>query len=163
MLSASAATALSVSRVALCGPFTAVLLLPDVLGRRDSLDHTRQSNCWSPLIGSLHAPLRLAFLPFFNHPPITDPLPRRSFGHSSAHPLCHGVCLDLLGPHLLRHLYASRGVLLGRLSPTWLVSVLSCRYRQGSSSHRTSLRRAPLRKGRRRIRMATLGQRSRLA
>lgn len=113
-------------------------------------------------IGSLHRPLRLAFLSLFNHPPVTYPLSRCSFRHSSAHPLCHRIRLHLLRPHNLRHLYASRGVILGNNSPTRLVSFLSPRYPQSLISHRTSLRWAPLRKGRHRIRVATLGQRTRL-
>ena len=121
-----------------------------------------QSNYVFLLIDSLHAPLRPAFLPVFNHPPITHTLPRCSFGHPSAHPLCHNICSHLLHPHNLRHLYASRGVVRGDFPPARLVSFLSPRHRQSLISHRTSLRRAPLGKERHRIRMATLGQRPRL-
>lgn len=114
------------------------------------------------LIGSLHRPLRLAILPLFNHPPVAYPLPRCSIGHSSAHPLCLSICLYLLPPHYLCHLNASKGVIRRDFSPVRLVSFLSPRHRQGLISHRTSLRRAPLRKEHHRVRMATLGERKRL-
>ena len=143
MLSASAVAALSVGSFAL-------LKVP--------LSH---SNSVFLLIGSLHRPLRLAFLPLFNHPPITYPLPRCSIGHSSAHPLCHRIRLHLLRLHDLPNLYASRGIILGNSSPARLASFLSLRHRQGLISHGASLRRAPLRQGHHRIRMATLGQRTR--
>lgn len=158
MLSASAAVLLSVGRFAISP------LLPAIGGLSYAfLGVTSQSNHFFLLIGSLHPPLRLAFLPLFNQPPLTYPVPRRSFCHSSAHPLCHSVCLHLLRHHDLRHLYASRGVILGNSSPARLVSFLSPRHRQGLISHRTSLRRAPLRKGHRRIRVAKLDQRTRFA
>ena len=99
------------------------------------------------LIDNLHSPLCLAFLLFFDHPPITCPLPRRSFGRSSAHPLRHCVCLHLLRPHDLRHLHVRRGVILRDVSAIRLVSFLFPRHLQGRLTYRTSLWRAPLRKG----------------
>ena len=144
MLSANTAAALSVGHLALEAFFAAICSRSYICGRREIPGDISQSNHLFLPIGSLHAPLRLALLPLFNHPAITDPLSRRSFGHSSAHPLCHSIRFHLLPSYNLRHLHASRAVVLGNLSPTRLVSLFSPRYRQGSISHRTSLRRASL-------------------
>ena len=142
MLSPSSAAALSVGHRALGGgPFPAIWF---PCGRRNFPRDIIQSNHFFLPIASLHCPLRLALLSLFNHPPITDPVPRCSFGYSSAHPLRHSIRLHLLPSHNLRHLYARRIVLLGNLSPTRLVSFFSPRHRQGLISHRTSLRWTPL-------------------
>lgn len=161
MLSASAVAALSVCRIPISELFAPIGLHPCTCGRPNFAGHPSLTNSFINLIGSLHAPLRLAFLPLLNHPPIPHPLPRCPFGHSSAHSLCLCLGFHLLPPYHLPHLYPSKFVLQGNLSPVRLVSFLHPRHRKGPFSHRTSLRRAHLRERRHRIRMATLDQRTR--